>query len=44
MLGAVLSVPIAAYVVSKLPTGRLALIIGGLSTALGSYTLVRVLM
>ena len=44
LLGAVLSVPLAAYVVSRLPAGRLTLAIGGLSTALGSYTLVRVLL
>ena len=44
MLGAVLSVPLAAYVVSRLPAGRLTLAIGGLSTALGGYTLVRVLL
>ena len=36
--------PPAAYVVSKMPTGRMTLIIGGLSTALGSYTLIRVMM
>ena len=41
LLGAVVSVPLAAYVVSRVPTGRLTLIIGGFATALGSYTLVR---
>jgi uncharacterized membrane protein YfcA len=41
MLGAILSVPLSAYVVSSLSTGRLTLIIGGMSTALGGYTLVR---
>jgi len=44
VLGAVLSVPLAAYVVSRIPAGRLTLIIGGFSTALGSYTLVRLLV
>lgn len=44
LLGAVLSVPLAAYVVSRVPTGRLTLVIGGASTVLGSYTLVRVLV
>jgi len=44
LLGAVLSVPLAAYVVSRIPAGRLTLIIGGFSTALGSYTLVRILV
>jgi hypothetical protein len=40
----VLSVPLAAYVVSRIPAGRLTLIIGGLSTALGGYTLMKVLL
>jgi uncharacterized membrane protein YfcA len=44
LVGAMLSMPLAAYVVSKMPTGRMTLIIGGLSTALGSYTLIRVMM
>jgi uncharacterized membrane protein YfcA len=44
LVGAVLSVPFAAYVVSRMPAGRLTLAIGGLSTALGGYTLVRVLL
>jgi uncharacterized membrane protein YfcA len=44
MLGAVLSVPLAAYVVSRIPTGRLTLLIGGLSTTIGGYTLVRLLL
>jgi uncharacterized membrane protein YfcA len=43
VLGAVLSALPAAYAVSRLPTGRLTLAIGGLSTALGGYTLMRVL-
>lgn len=44
LLGAVLSVPIAAYVVSRAPTGRLTVLIGGLSTALGGYTLLRLVV
>jgi uncharacterized membrane protein YfcA len=44
LLGAVLSVPIAAYIVSRVMAGRLTLIIGGLSTTLGGYTLARVLL
>lgn len=43
-LGALLSVPFAAYAVSRMPAGRLTLAIGGLSTVLGGYTLVRVLL
>jgi len=44
LLGAVISVPISAYVVSRLPTQRLTLLIGGASTGLGIYTLVRVVV
>jgi len=44
LLGATLSVPISAYVVSRLPTERLTLVIGSVSTGLGIYTLVRVVM
>jgi uncharacterized membrane protein YfcA len=44
MLGAVLSVPLAAYVVSRVPAGRMTVLIGGLSTTLGGYTLVRLLL
>jgi len=44
LLGAVLSVPLAAYAVSRLPVGRLTSMIGGVSTALGGYTLVRLLI
>lgn len=44
LLGAVLSVPISAYLVSRLPTQRLTLLIGGASTGLGIYTLVRVVV
>jgi len=43
-LGAVFSVPLSAYIVSRIPTGRLTFIIGGISTALGGYTLVRLLI
>ncbi len=41
LLGAILSVPISAYVVSRVPIGRLTLLIGSLSTGLGAYTLFR---
>ena len=44
LFGAALSVPLAAYVVSRIPTGRLTLLIGGLSTTLGGYALVRLLL
>jgi hypothetical protein len=44
LLGATLSVPISAYLVSRLPARRLTLLIGGLSTGLGAYTLVRVVL
>lgn len=44
LLGAMLSVPLAAYAVSRVPAGRLTLAIGSLSTVLGGYTLVRVLL
>ena len=44
LLGAVFSTPLAAYAVSRIPVGRLTLTIGGLSTALGGYTLVRALL
>jgi uncharacterized membrane protein YfcA len=44
LIGAVLSVPVAAYAVSRLPAGRLTLLIGGLSTTLGGYTLARILL
>jgi len=43
LLGAVFSVPLSAYFVSRLPAGRLTFIIGGISTALGGYTLLRLL-
>jgi hypothetical protein len=41
LLGAVLSVPLAAYAVSRLPVRRITLAIGGLATVLGSVTLVK---
>ncbi|MFC1480762.1 sulfite exporter TauE/SafE family protein [Candidatus Neomarinimicrobiota bacterium] len=41
LLGAILSVPLAAYTVSKVPTNRLTLCIGGLCMVLGGYTLLR---
>jgi len=44
VLGAMLSVPVSAYLVSRLPSKRLALIIGGMSTGLGAYTLVRAIL
>ena len=44
LLGAVISVPLSAYVVSRLPSGKLTFIIGGMSTVLGGYTLVRLLI
>ena len=34
----------AAHIVSRISTGRLALLIGGLSAMLGGYTLVRLLL
>jgi uncharacterized membrane protein YfcA len=42
-LGAFLSVPLAAYLVSKIPAGRLTLLIGGFTTTVGGYTLIRLL-
>jgi uncharacterized membrane protein YfcA len=44
LLGAILSAPIAAFVVSRIPVGRLTLLIGGLSAVLGSYTLARLIL
>ena len=44
IIGAVISVPISAYIVSRLPAGKLTYIIGGISTALGGYTLVRLFL
>jgi uncharacterized protein len=42
--GAVLSVPLSAFLVSRLPAGKLTVVIGGLSTCLGGYTLARLLI
>jgi uncharacterized membrane protein YfcA len=44
LLGAVLSVPLAAYAVSRVSQARLTLAIGGLSTVLGGYTLLQMLL
>ena len=44
LLGAVLSVPLAAYAVSRVSPARLTLAIGGVSTVLGGYTLLQVLL
>ena len=44
LVGAVTSAPLAAYAVSYIPTGRLTLCIGSFTTALGGYTLIRVLI
>jgi len=44
ILGAVISVPISAFIVSRMPAGKLTYIIGGISTALGGYTLVRLFL
>jgi uncharacterized membrane protein YfcA len=41
LIGSVLSVPIAVYVVSRIKPGQLTLLIGGVSTTLGGYTLMR---
>lgn len=43
LLGAIFSVPLSAYFVSRLQVGKLTAIIGGMSTALGGYTLIRLL-
>lgn len=42
-MGAVLAVPFAAFLVSRISTGRLTLAIGSLTTLLGGYTLVRLI-
>ncbi|UCH64067.1 MAG: sulfite exporter TauE/SafE family protein [Fidelibacterota bacterium] len=44
LMGALLSVPLAAYAVSRLPHKRLKLAIGGTTTILGCWTLVKVLL
>lgn len=43
ILGAILSVPLAAYIVSRVTSNQMAKAVGVVSTALGSYTLIRVL-
>jgi uncharacterized membrane protein YfcA len=44
LAGASLSAPAAAFLVSKLPEGKLTPVIGGITTVLGSYTLARLLI
>ena len=44
MIGAMLSVPLAAYSVSRIPAGRLTLLIGGISTTIGGYTLIKLVI
>ncbi len=44
LLGAVLSVPLAAFAVSRFSTQRLTLAIGGITTVLGSYTLFQLIV
>ena len=44
MLGALLSVPLAAFTVSRFSAKRLTLAIGGISTVLGSYTLIQLIL
>jgi uncharacterized membrane protein YfcA len=44
LLGAVLSAPVAAYVVSRLPAARLTLAMGSLSAILGGFTLARAIL
>jgi uncharacterized membrane protein YfcA len=44
LIGAVLSTPIAAYAVSRIPAGRLTLAIGTVSTVIGGYTLAKVFL
>lgn len=44
LVGAVLSIPLSACIVSRIPSERLTFVIGSLSTALGSYTLARMLI
>ena len=43
-IGAVFSVPVAAYIVSKLSVKKITSAIGGTMLALGGYTLLRILM
>lgn len=42
VVGAMFSVPLSVYFVSRIPAGRLTLIIGGFTTIVGGYTLLRV--
>jgi uncharacterized membrane protein YfcA len=44
LLGAVLSVPASAFIVSRMPAGRLTILVGSLTTTLGGYTLLRLLL
>jgi hypothetical protein len=44
LMGAVLSVPFAAYFVRKIPTEKMTVCVGFATTALGSYTLLRVVI
>jgi uncharacterized membrane protein YfcA len=44
VLGAVLSVPFAAYLVSRISTNRLTLAVGSVTTLLGGYTLVQLML
>jgi uncharacterized membrane protein YfcA len=44
LIGAVLSTPIAAYAVSRIPAGRLTFAIGTVSTVIGGYTLAKVFL
>ena len=43
-IGALASVPLATWIVSRVPTERLTLLIGGMSIALGGYTLWELVM
>jgi uncharacterized membrane protein YfcA len=43
-VGALLSVPFAAYLVSRIPAVRFTLLIGGMATTLGGFTLIRLLI
>lgn len=44
LTGALLSVPLAAFTISRVPINKLKLAIGGSTTVLGCWTLVKVLM
>lgn len=43
-IGALFSVPFAAYIVSRIPSARFTLLIGSLAAALGGVTLIRLLV